>query len=147
MTVAEAAPVQNQAAAQKLLQKMNKQNWGDSPARGRKYRGKGKQEEAVYTMEEWERKKASSKSSMKDEPPYVSQDEDLAWQLQNQFDLEDNVSFLLSFIIINMIIIKNLEIKLNCCNTNKITIYFLNKPPDPIFHFRLGFVFETLETC
>ncbi|XP_031380549.1 tudor domain-containing protein 3 [Punica granatum] len=84
--VAESAPVQNQAAAQKLLQKMSQ----PSQERGRRGRGKGRQEEAqVFTLDEWEKRKAAVKPSMKEELPNRSVDEDLAWQLQNQFDLED----------------------------------------------------------
>lgn len=104
MTVAESVPVQNQAAAQKLLQKMNNPNWDDRHSKGRKHRGKGKQEEApVYTLDEWEKRKAGPKTSIKDELTDVSRDEDLAWQLQNQLDVEDNVSFYPSFIIIKIL--------------------------------------------
>nr|XP_043625068.1 tudor domain-containing protein 3 [Erigeron canadensis] len=87
--VAESVPVQNQAAAQKLLQKMSNRNEGHS--RGWKQRGRGKDEDdsAVLTLDEWERKRAGGSSSLIQEIPKVNQDEDLARQLQNQFDLED----------------------------------------------------------
>ncbi|XP_058184003.1 uncharacterized protein LOC131301634 [Rhododendron vialii] len=91
--VAEAVPVQNQAAAQKLLQKLNQPNWDDRRSRGGKHRGKGRgrQEELpVFTLEEWERRKAGGNLSVRDELAGVSQDEALAWQLQNQFDMEDH---------------------------------------------------------
>ncbi|KAI6681783.1 hypothetical protein NL676_035664 [Syzygium grande] len=82
--VADSAPVQNQAAAQKLLQKMNQQGMQNQRFKGRKYRAKGKQEEApVFTLGEWEQRNAVTKL------PNMSHDEELARQLQNQFDLED----------------------------------------------------------
>lgn len=89
--VAESAPVQNQAAAQKLLQKMNTYNRNEGHSRGWKPRGRGKDEDesAVLTLDEWERKRATGSSSLRQETPNVNQDEDLARQLQNQFDLED----------------------------------------------------------
>ncbi|GFY96303.1 integral membrane protein [Actinidia rufa] len=62
--VVEAVPVQNQAAAQKLLQKMSQPNRDDRHFRGRRHRGKGKRKNH-------------------------RQDDNLAWQLQNQSDLED----------------------------------------------------------
>ncbi|KAL8149263.1 hypothetical protein AgCh_006316 [Apium graveolens] len=88
--VVELIPVQNQAAAQKLLEKMSHNARGDRFARGGKYRGKGKYEAPVLTLDEWEKRKASANSSMKQGIPDVRQDEDLARQLQNQFDLEDH---------------------------------------------------------
>ncbi|KAE9462768.1 hypothetical protein C3L33_05317, partial [Rhododendron williamsianum] len=93
--VAEAVPVQNQAAAQKLFQKLNQPNWDDRHSRGGKHRGKGRgrgrQEELpVFTLEEWERRKAGGNLAVRDELAGVSQDEALAWQLQNQFDMEDH---------------------------------------------------------
>ncbi|KAA8523068.1 hypothetical protein F0562_009491 [Nyssa sinensis] len=88
--VAESVPVQNQAAAQKLLQKMSQPNWDDRRSRGQKHRGKGKQEESpVFTLDEWERSKAGPNHSTRDKLPDFSRDEDLARQLQNQLDLED----------------------------------------------------------
>lgn len=96
--MAESVPVQNQAAAQKLLQKMNYPNRDERPYRGRKYRGKGKQEDAmVYTLDEWEKRKAGPKTSMKHELTDVSRDEELAWQ-------QDNVSLHPSFIIIKILV-------------------------------------------
>ncbi|XAR53301.1 hypothetical protein NMG60_11021804 [Bertholletia excelsa] len=87
--VVESMPVQNQAAAQKLLQKMSQPNQNVRHSR-RSYRGKGKHEESpVFTLDEWERRKTGVNASTRDELPKTSQDEDLAWQLQNQFDLED----------------------------------------------------------
>lgn len=91
--MAEAVPVQNQAAAQKLLQKLNQPNWDDRHSRGGKHRGKGRgrQEELpVFTLEEWERRKAGGNLAVRDELAGVSQDEALAQQLQNQFDMEDH---------------------------------------------------------
>ncbi|KAJ0745380.1 putative RecQ mediated genome instability protein [Helianthus annuus] len=89
--VAESIPVQNQAAAQKLLQKMNYSNRNEGHSRGWKQRGRGKEENesAVLTIAEWERKRANGSSSLRQENANVNQDEDLARQLQNQFDLED----------------------------------------------------------
>ncbi|KAI3524546.1 hypothetical protein L1887_03204 [Cichorium endivia] len=88
--VAESAPVQNQAAAQKLLQKMSNTNRNEGHSRGWKPRGRGNEEEsAVLTLDEWERKRATGSSSSRQENPNFNQDEDLARQLQNQFDLED----------------------------------------------------------
>lgn len=92
--MAEAVPVQNQAAAQKLLQKLNQPNWDgrhSRGSRGRQHRGKGRQEESpVFTLDEYERRKAGANLSVRDELAGVSQDEALAWQLQNQFDMEDH---------------------------------------------------------
>lgn len=82
--VADSAPVQNQAAAQKLLRKMNQQGMQNQHFKGRRNRGKGKEEEApVFTLNEWEQRNAVPKQ------PNMIHDEELAWQLQNQFDLED----------------------------------------------------------
>ncbi|GLT28968.1 hypothetical protein SLA2020_038660 [Shorea laevis] len=88
--VVESVPVQNQAASQKLLQKMSKANPNDQRSRGRKYRGKERQEEPVtLTLDEWEKRKTSAKLQIKNEHMDTSHDEDLAWQLQSQLDLED----------------------------------------------------------
>ncbi|MBA0730608.1 hypothetical protein Golax_025372 [Gossypium laxum] len=88
--VAESAPLQNQAASQKLLQKMSNSNLDSRHARGRKYRGKGKQEEPmVFTLDEWEKRKVGTKPQTRIEYPETSCDEDLARQLQAQLDLED----------------------------------------------------------
>ncbi|OMO80812.1 hypothetical protein CCACVL1_12732 [Corchorus capsularis] len=89
--VAESVPLQNQAASQKLLQKMSHSNLDGRHSRGRKFRGKGKQEEpAVLTLDEWEKMKAGAKPQIRHELPETSGDEDLAWQLQAQLDLEDS---------------------------------------------------------
>ncbi|KAM7260134.1 hypothetical protein ACFE04_015875 [Oxalis oulophora] len=89
--VAEAVPVQNQAAAQKLLQKMNNPNQENRQFRGRKYRGKAKEEEQqVFTLDEWEKRKAGAKPYVKNEIPNTNNDEDLARQLQNQLNMEDS---------------------------------------------------------
>ncbi|GJR60534.1 hypothetical protein Tco_1502696 [Tanacetum coccineum] len=87
--VAESDPLQNQAATQKLLQKMNNYNRNEGHYRGLKPRGMGKDEDAsaVLTLDEWERKRTIGSSSLRQETPNVNQDEDLARQLQNQFDL------------------------------------------------------------
>lgn len=89
--MAEAVPVQNQAAAQKLLQKMSNYNRNEGHSSGWKQRGRGKEEDesAVLTLDEWEKKRAGGSSSLRQETHNVNQDEDLARQLQNQFDLED----------------------------------------------------------
>lgn len=85
----ESVPVQNQAAAQKLLQKLNQPNPRDRHPRGRRHRGKGQEEDqVVFTLEEYENRKAQAKTCNEDKVPDISRDEDLAWQLQNQFNLE-----------------------------------------------------------
>ncbi|KAF5459094.1 hypothetical protein F2P56_023080 [Juglans regia] len=89
--VVEFVPVQNQAATQKLLQKMNHQSSDGRHSKGQRHRGKGKQEEpAVLTLDEWEKIKAEEKTLKKDELPDIRRDEHLAWQLQNEFDSEDS---------------------------------------------------------
>uniref|UniRef100_M8C2G5 RecQ mediated genome instability protein 1 OB-fold domain-containing protein n=1 Tax=Aegilops tauschii TaxID=37682 RepID=M8C2G5_AEGTA len=87
--VSEAVPVQNQAAAQKLLQKMAIPE--DRHGRGR-FKGRSKQEETpVFTLDEWERRKAgSSMSTAERHIQDTSRDEELARQLQEQLDLEDS---------------------------------------------------------
>ncbi|KAH9303578.1 hypothetical protein KI387_007982, partial [Taxus chinensis] len=88
--VTEAIPVQNQAAAQKLLKKMSEADsrqdrFGRS--RGR-HNGRGKRDEAAFlTLDEWEMKngKTNAISSRNDD---ISQDAELARQLQTQLDLE-----------------------------------------------------------
>ncbi|XP_022732617.1 tudor domain-containing protein 3-like [Durio zibethinus] len=88
--VAESVPLQNQAASQKLLQKMSHSNHNGRHSKGRKYRGKEKQEEhEVLTLDEWEKMKAGSKPQMRNELPETSCDEDFARQLQTQLDLDD----------------------------------------------------------
>ncbi|CAK8534399.1 unnamed protein product [Lathyrus sativus] len=87
--VVESVPVQNQAAAQKLLQKLNQPNQRDRHPRGRRHRGKGQEEdEVVFTLEEYEKRKTQVKPSYNDEALDISRDEYLARQLQNQFNLE-----------------------------------------------------------
>lgn len=105
LTVAESFPVQNQAASQKLLQKMSQPTRGNHRTRGQRHRGKGKEEDShLLTLDEWERSKTGNFSGTQ-KLSDISQDEDLARQLQEQFDLEDvHVSyfmqrFLSSFII------------------------------------------------
>ncbi|KAM3013056.1 hypothetical protein FF2_025965 [Malus domestica] len=65
-TEIEAVPVQNQAAAQKLLQKMSQQNRDDRHSRGRQLRGKRRQEEeaVVFTLDVWGKIKAGAKPSI-----------------------------------------------------------------------------------
>ncbi|KAI3933296.1 hypothetical protein MKW98_006655 [Papaver atlanticum] len=89
--VIEAVPVQNQAAAQKLLQKMSQPpTRGDQNFRGPRHKGKGREEEqAVLTLDEWERRKGGVKPLVQNEFHDISKDEELARQLQNQLDLED----------------------------------------------------------
>ncbi|KAE8666899.1 transmembrane protein 19-like [Hibiscus syriacus] len=87
--VVESVPVQNQAAAQKLLQKMGHSNQDGRHSRGRNYRGKGKQEEpVVFTLDEWEKRNVGAKPQI-NEYPETSRDEDLARQLQAQLDMEE----------------------------------------------------------
>lgn len=84
-TVAESIPVQNQAAAQKLLQRMSQPNHDNKHFRGRRHGRKEKEEDtATVTLDEWERRKTGISSSTAH-----SLDEDLARQLQEKFDLED----------------------------------------------------------
>ncbi|CAJ1975432.1 unnamed protein product [Sphenostylis stenocarpa] len=89
--VVESVPVQNQAAAQKLLQKLNQLSQNDRHGRGWKHRGKGKQEDpVVFTLEEYENRKAQIRPSNIDKDQYISHDEDLARHLQNQLNLENS---------------------------------------------------------
>ncbi|XP_022145032.1 tudor domain-containing protein 3 [Momordica charantia] len=89
--VVEAVPVQNQAASQKLLHKMSQQDGNHRHFNNRKHRGKGRMEDpVVYTLEEYERRKSGTNQIPKNASSYTSHDEQLAWQLQNQFDLEDS---------------------------------------------------------
>lgn len=84
----EYVPIQNQAAAQKLLQKMNNPSY-KTP----RYRGKEREEEKqVFTLEEWERRKAEANPSAREIPLDLSRDEYLARQLQEQFHMEEQVS-------------------------------------------------------
>jgi tudor domain-containing protein 3 len=87
--VSETVPVQNQAAAQKLLQKMSQSV--PEGRHGRGHRFKGKEEDAqVFTLDEWEKRKAiGSKSTSESYMQDTSRDEELARQLQEQLDLED----------------------------------------------------------
>ncbi|KAF3326973.1 Transmembrane protein 19 [Carex littledalei] len=81
----EVVPVQNQAAAQKLLQKMQEPNEGRY-GRGGRHRGRGRdreEEHPVFTLEEWEKRNSRN-------APDTSRDEEMARQLQQQMDLEDN---------------------------------------------------------
>lgn len=89
--VSETAPVQNQAAAQKLLQKMSQAVPEDRRGRGHRFKGKGKEEDSqVFTLDEWEKRKAiGSKSTAESYMQDTSRDEELARQLQEQLDLED----------------------------------------------------------
>ncbi|KAJ6673712.1 hypothetical protein OIU85_012698 [Salix viminalis] len=89
--VIETVPVQNQAASQKLLLKMNhRPNQGAWQPKSQKYRGKNKQEESqVFTLEEWEKSNAGPKRLTNNDLPDTSCDEDLASKLQYQLDVED----------------------------------------------------------
>uniref|UniRef100_A0A0D3EKA1 RecQ mediated genome instability protein 1 OB-fold domain-containing protein n=1 Tax=Oryza barthii TaxID=65489 RepID=A0A0D3EKA1_9ORYZ len=91
-SVSEAIPVQNQAAAQKLLQKMTQAVPEDRYGRGHRFKGKGRQEDTpVFTLDEWEkRKSAGLKSTAQSYIDDTSRDEELARQLQEQLDLEDS---------------------------------------------------------
>ncbi|KAI4344064.1 hypothetical protein L6164_011338 [Bauhinia variegata] len=91
--VVESVPVANQPAAQKLLQKLSHPNQDDRHPRGRKnrWREREKREDPeVFTLEEYENRKAQAKPPVNVEVPDVSHDENLAWELQNQFNLEDS---------------------------------------------------------
>lgn len=91
--MAEYIPIQNQAAAQKLLQKMNNPKHNNERYRASRYKGKEYQEEKqVFTLEEWERRKAEAIPAARNEPLDLNHDEALARQLQNQFNLEDQVN-------------------------------------------------------
>ncbi|XP_049931622.1 uncharacterized protein LOC116246048 isoform X2 [Nymphaea colorata] len=92
--ISDAVPIQNQAAAQKLFGRMNKPDKdGRQPMRGRgtRQRGKGKAEEpAVFTLDEWEKRKSTTGISGKLETGLdVRSDEEIARQLQRQLNLED----------------------------------------------------------
>jgi len=90
-TVVESVPVQNQAAAQKLLQKLNQPSQNDRRGRGWKHRGKGKEDDpVVFTLEEYENRKAQTKLTNIEKDRYISHDEDFARHLQNQLNLEDS---------------------------------------------------------
>nr|BAJ07982.1 hypothetical protein [Silene latifolia] len=88
--VAEYVPIQNQAATQKLLQKMNHPSHNSERHRGHRFRGKEiEDDKPVFTLDEWERRKAGAIPGVRGEPLDLSRDELLARQLQNQFNLED----------------------------------------------------------
>lgn len=90
-TVAASIPVQNQEAAQKLLQKINQPNYNNRNSRNHRPRGRFREEEEsnFLTLDEWERRKHGVELPPTHFNPGTSQDEDLARQLQEQFDLED----------------------------------------------------------
>lgn len=80
---------------------MSTPNQDNRHSRGRKYRGKGKEEEtAVFTLEEWEKRKVGAKPFVNHMVPDTSNDEDLAWQLQNQLDLGDSHVNILSYLLL-----------------------------------------------
>lgn len=83
--------MQNQAAAQKLLQKMSQAMPEDRRGWGHRFKGKGKEEDAqVFTLDEWEKRKAiGSKSAAESYVHDTSRDEEFARQLQEQLYLED----------------------------------------------------------
>lgn len=86
---------------------MSNQKWDDRHSKGgRKHRGKEIQEEPVlFTLDEWEKRKAEGKPLVRDELSDISCDEDLAWQLQHQFDLEDShVSIFMTFSILLLLL-------------------------------------------
>ena len=97
MLVADYTPIQNQAAAQKLKQKLNNPIHHNERHKGQRYRGKGKEEEKpVFTLDEWERRKTGGSPVAREQHPDLTCDEELAWRLQNEFDLEDQVPVLTS---------------------------------------------------
>lgn len=78
-------------AAQKLLQKTSQPNYTDRNSRGHRRRGKYEEDDSsVITLDEWERRKTGIDLPTAHEHSHFSRDEDLARQLQEQFDLEDN---------------------------------------------------------
>lgn len=86
-------PVQNQAAAQKLLQKMQEPINEGRYGRGGRHRGRGREREEehpVFTLEEWEKRNSRN-------APDTSRDEEMARILQQQMDLEDNEVYILFF--------------------------------------------------
>ncbi|KAL6549675.1 hypothetical protein OROHE_008406 [Orobanche hederae] len=88
--VTASIPVQNQVAAQKLLQKTSVPNFKDDNSRSPRHRGKGKDEDLpLITLDEWERRRTVIDLVKMHEHADISQDEDLARQLQKQFELED----------------------------------------------------------
>lgn len=88
---------------------MSSPNSDNRHSRGQRNRGKGKQEEpTVFTLDEWERTKVGVKPLVKHELADTSNDEDLAWQLQNQLELEDSdVTILSSSTVVLTIFISN----------------------------------------
>ncbi|KAL1189171.1 RecQ-mediated genome instability protein 1 [Cardamine amara subsp. amara] len=95
--VVEAVPLQNQAAAQILLEKMKHSSSNERQYQGRRGRGRGRgrgrdeEDSAVFTLDEWEKRNTSGGVlATANHPSDTTRDEDLAWQLQNQFDLEDS---------------------------------------------------------
>ncbi|ESQ42012.1 hypothetical protein EUTSA_v10013545mg [Eutrema salsugineum] len=97
--VVEAVPLQNQAAAQILLEKMKHSSANERQYQGRRGRGRGRgrgsgreeDDSAVFTLDEWEKRNTGGGVlATADHPSDTTRDEDLAWQLQNQFDLEDS---------------------------------------------------------
>lgn len=90
ITVTASIPVQNQVAAQKLLQKTSQPNFSDRTSRSHRHRGRFEEEEShLLTLDEWERRKTGIHLPTTHDHHNISQDEDLARQLQEQFDLED----------------------------------------------------------
>lgn len=80
-------PVQNQAAAQKLLHKMQEPINEGRYGRGGRHRSRGRgrdteDEHPVFTLEEWEKRNSRNATD-------TSRDEEMARQLQQQMDLED----------------------------------------------------------
>jgi hypothetical protein len=94
-TLSAEVPVQNRQAAQKLLERRSDSGFGveRGSARGRG-RGSHKggrhasdnQGERVMTLDEWEALKATSSSPA----TAILSDQELAWRLQQQFNLEDS---------------------------------------------------------
>ncbi|KAL3642934.1 hypothetical protein CASFOL_013749 [Castilleja foliolosa] len=88
--VTASVPVQNQMAAQKLLQKTSQPDFKDHKFRNQRHRGKAKEEDSsLLTLDEWERRKTGIDLVETHEHSNISQDEELARQLQKQFELED----------------------------------------------------------
>lgn len=87
---ADSVPIQNQAASQKLLKKMSdkgRERGEFKHGRSGKFRG-NREETALLTLDEWEVQKGKMKATSSSWSDDVSQDAELARQLQNQLDLE-----------------------------------------------------------
>ncbi|KAJ3694170.1 hypothetical protein LUZ60_009650 [Juncus effusus] len=101
----EAVPVQNQAASQKLLQKMQEPVNNYKPRHNRFRNREAEDEKPVFTLDEWEKRNnyanaPDKRNNYVNAPdkrnyynaPNTSNDEEMARMLQRQMDLEDSSS-------------------------------------------------------